>query len=82
MAVESTNINFYQELPKLLPSHEVESSLRATKQGLFVHEDLVVKLIEVYKKWLKEVAGSDVSEDKCIRKLFGDDESKLYYVLD
>ncbi|MBP9839008.1 MAG: hypothetical protein KBC84_09900, partial [Proteobacteria bacterium] len=62
--------------------HEVESSLRATKQGLFVHEDLVVKLIEVYKKWLKEVAGSDVSEDKCIRKLFGDDESKLYYVLD
>ncbi len=82
MSADSGIISFLEQVPKLIPSHEVENNLRITKLGVFVGEGFVEKIVQVYQKWIQEVSQSERSGEKCWRRLFGENELKLYYLLD
>lgn len=82
---EQPNLPFVEGLRKLLPSHEFESGVRMTKQGLFVEDRLVPQILDAYQRWLQSASDRPEkrSEDKIRRKLFGTDQNPtLYYLLD
>ena len=67
---------FVESLPGLFPSHEVQASFRMTNQGLFVHEDKVNEIVNLYQSWLKEKTQADAVKpaDKCMKRLFGSEK--------
>jgi hypothetical protein len=81
---EAGNSAFVEALPDLFASHELQSYFRATSQGVFVHEDIMGRLVETYQAWLKSKtdAQSEKSVQKCKRRLFDTEEPVLYYLLD
>jgi hypothetical protein len=81
---EAGNSAFVEALPNLFASHELQSFFRVTSQGVFVHEDVMGRLVETYQAWLKSKtdAQSEKSVQKCTRRLFDTEEPILYYLLD
>ncbi|MFN8390304.1 MAG: hypothetical protein U0136_08450 [Bdellovibrionota bacterium] len=82
--VPAKSDSFLDRLPELLKSHEIQSSFRLTKQGVFVDESAVPRLYEAYQQWLSKAAGEPETRtlEKCKKRFFGTEEPKLYYVLD
>ena len=81
---EQPNLPFVSALVSLLDAQEIESGVRATREGVFVEQRLVPQILSAYQRWLQASAdqASLKSEDKVRRKLFGGDSPTLYYVLD
>ena len=76
--------SFLGSLPALLQNFEIQNSFRMTKHGLFVEENALPRLFEVYQQWLSRTSGEAESRttEKCRKRFFGTEEPTLYYVLD
>ena len=81
---EIPNASFFDSVSKLLPRHTVQDNLRVTSKGVFVQETTVATIVETYRDWQQQASGNAEkrSIEKVERKLFGEGERTLFYVLD
>lgn len=75
---------FLQDLSSKLPPQVAKTKLRRTANGVFVSEELLDTLIEIYQAWLQEklTAGQGKSTEKCKRRLFGSEDPELFYLIE
>ena len=79
-----TSSPFFLHLARKIGATEAKNTLRICNKGLFVSEDFAEQLAEHYQHWLKEQTGKDIQKasDKYIRKFFGSEQPKTFYLLD
>lgn len=75
---------FYTDIPDLIAQSELNLGFRHTRKGIFVSEECEHHLIDAYQRWLHQQTGKSTTrnEEKCRKRLYGSDDSKLYYLLD
>lgn len=73
---------FYTELPKLIPSHELEKGVRLLKDGVFVDEGVEPSVLTAYERWVDKQTGERISPEKIRRRLYGSRIPEKVYVLD
>jgi len=75
---------FFDTLPSYFQSHQLSGWFRVTKQGIFVHEAAAEPLLAAYQEWTKKTSptGEGKTIEKCRKRLFGNEDRPLYYVLD
>jgi hypothetical protein len=73
---------FYAELPKLIPSHELQRGIRLLKNGVFVDEELETVLFSAYESWVRKQTSESISGEKIRRRLYGNRIPEMVYVLD
>lgn len=83
-ALANLDTSFFSCICDYFSDYECKELFRAVKQGVFVHEDAVDKLLDAYQKWLAQrtESSSEKSAAKCKRRIFGTEEPKLYYLID
>ena len=74
--------DFYTELPKLIPSHELQRGVRLLKAGVFVDEEQEPLVFAAYENWTKKQTGEAITIEKAKRRLHGGKEPHVVYVLD
>ena len=81
---ERPDFSFWSSLPRYFKHPELQANFRRTGQGVFVNETVLTRLLSSYQSWLQEKTGATAqkSVEKCRRRLFGQDDPELFYVLD
>ncbi len=80
---QSSQSAFIETIPKQFSSGDIKKLFRTMKDGLFAHEEVISELIAKYQDWFENSsAGSKLGEEKIRKKLFGNDDAKLQYLLD
>ncbi len=59
-----------------------EHQMRVTKHGLFVAEELLGQILQKYGPWFQEKTGHGLSAQKVEKRLLGEDEPTLYYLIE
>ncbi len=73
---------FVEDVIKSIPSLEFQQHYRVTLHGLFVDPAARENLTNRYEEWFKKTTGinTEYRSEKWVRKLFGDEKPRLYYL--
>lgn len=83
--VEKMAEPFFLELPNRLSTSRLNSAYRLTRDGLFVAEEELESFFSLYQDWLQDLSAADESRrsiEKVRKKFLGNEQPKLWYLLD
>ncbi|RMG40011.1 MAG: hypothetical protein D6719_12190 [Candidatus Dadabacteria bacterium] len=70
-------------LSETLDEEKRRRKLRVLKRGIFVHEELIDHIADVYTEWINSLSGNKkLPREKAFKRLFGSELPDFYYIVE